>query len=79
MALRKLARDCSGLSRRSDTAFAHLWRPEPDQPERFGRYRTQGRRWSLLFCDLLGGDIILVPIHSHVRNVDQADFLVMGF
>ena len=78
MALRKLARDCGGLSRRSDTAFAHLWRPEPDQPERFGRYRTQGRRWSLLFGALLSGDIFLVPIRSHVRGVDQADVLMMG-
>ena len=77
MALRKLARDCSGLSRRSDTAFAHLW-PKPDQPERFERYRTQGRRWSLLFCGLHSGDILLVPIHFHVRGVDQADILMMG-
>ena len=77
MALRKLARDFSGMSCRSDTAFARLW-PEPDQSERFGRYRTQGRRWSLLFGVLLSGDIHLVPIHFHVRGVDQADVLMMG-
>lgn len=60
MALRNLAREGleSNVSppKGLDTAFAHLW-PEPDEPELFRRYRTQGRRWSLLFGALLSGDI----------------------
>ena len=65
------------MSRRSDTAFTYLW-PELDEPERFERELTQGRQWSLLFGVLLSGDIFLVPIHFHVRGVDQADVLSMG-
>ena len=65
------------MSRCPDTAFAYLW-PEPDEPERLERELTQGRRWSLLFGVLLSGDIHLVPIHFHVRGVDQADVLMMG-
>jgi len=78
MVLRKLVRhwrwDVSPLGHSFCTS---LW-PEPDEPERFGGQQTQGRRWSLLFGALLSGDILLVPIHFHVRGVDQADVLMMG-
>ena len=77
MVLRKLARDWESDVSPLGYSFRSLL-ARTDRPDHFEKYRPRYRGRSLLFCGLLGGAILLVPIHSHVRMVDQGDILMMG-